>query len=131
VALLFLEDPLVPANPMVEALVCRLDVNQREAFEERAGIQQFEAGKERELAEALAPLDVVRLHPLAVSGLVVLRGTLAGAPVVVLAAEQPAALARLGTLGVTSVVPGDLAMAMSSLGGIARLTGLQARTPEN
>jgi hypothetical protein len=104
VALLFLEDPLIPVNPIV---------------------------KERELAEALALLDVIRVHPLAVSGLVLLRGTLAGAPVVVLATAQPTALARLGTLGVTRVVPGDLPLAMSSLGGIARLTGLQARTPEN
>jgi hypothetical protein len=93
VALLFLEHPLVPANPIVEALVCRLGAELREAFEERAGIQQFEAGKERELAEALALLDVIRLHPLAVSGVVVLSGTLAGAPVVVLATDQPAALA--------------------------------------
>jgi hypothetical protein len=131
VALLFLEDPLTPVNPIVEALVCRLNENLREAFEERAGVQQFEAGKERELAEALALLDVIRLHPLAVSGLVVLRGSLAGAPVVVLATDLPAALARLGTLGVTGVAPSYLSMAMSSLGGIARLTALHPRTPEN
>ena len=115
---------MVPVNPIVEALVCRLDENLRESFEERAGIQQFEAGKERELAEALALLDVVRLQPLAVSGVVLLRATLEGAPVAVLTSATPAALARLGTLGATGVVVGDLAAALASLGGAARLTAL-------
>lgn len=54
---------MIPINPITEALVCRLDENLREAFEERAGIMQFEAGKERELAEALALLDVIRTYP--------------------------------------------------------------------
>lgn len=122
---MFLEHPLVPVNPIVEALVYRLDVNLREAFEERAGVMQFEAGKERELAEALALLDVIRVHPLAVSGVEVLRGTLAGAPVVVLATEAPTALARLGTYGITAAAVADLAGAVSSLGGAARLTAVR------
>jgi hypothetical protein len=117
---------LVPVNPIVEALVCRLDENLREAFEERAGIQQFEAGKERELAEALALLDVIRMHPLAVSGVLVLRGSFDGAPVVVLATAGPTALARLGTYGVTGAAAADLAGAVSSLGGFARLTPVGA-----
>jgi hypothetical protein len=54
---------MTPINPIVEALVCRLDDNLREAFEERAGIMQFEAGHPRELAEALALLDVIRTYP--------------------------------------------------------------------
>jgi hypothetical protein len=54
---------MTPLEPIVDALVARLDDNLREAFEERAGIMQFEAGKSRELAEALALLDVIRLHP--------------------------------------------------------------------
>lgn len=115
---------MVPVNPIVEALVCRLDDDLREAFEERAGIQQFEVGKERELAEAIALLDVIRMHPLAVCGVVALRGTLAGAPVVVVATNSPAALARLGTLGITGGAVVDLSSALSSLGGAARLTAL-------
>lgn len=130
VALLFLEDPLVPVNPIVEALVRRLDENLREAFEERAGILQWEAGKERELAEALALLDVVRLHPLAVSGVVCLRGAVAGQPALVLATGPDTALARLGTYGVTGAAVADLAGAVSSLGGAARLTPLPS-SPEN
>jgi hypothetical protein len=108
-------------NAIVDALVWRLDENHREAFEERAGILQFEAGKERELAEALALLEVIRLHPLAVSGVVFMRGTLAGRPAAVLTTEP----ARLGTYGVTGAVAGDLAGAVSSLGGTARLTALR------
>jgi hypothetical protein len=58
---------MVPVNPIVEALVGLLDDNLREAFEERAGILQFEANHPREMAECLALLLVIREHPLAVS----------------------------------------------------------------
>jgi hypothetical protein len=58
---------MTPVNPIVEALVRRLDDDLREAFEERAGIYQFEAGQPRELAEALALLEVIRLNPMAVA----------------------------------------------------------------
>jgi hypothetical protein len=54
---------MTPLEPLVEALVSRLDADLREAFEERAGIFQFEAGKPRDLAEALALLDVIRTCP--------------------------------------------------------------------
>lgn len=54
---------MTPIEPIVEALVSRLDANLREAFEERAGILQFEASKPRDLAEALALLDVIRSYP--------------------------------------------------------------------
>lgn len=113
-----------PVNPIVDALVSRLDANEREAFEERAGILQFEAGNERELAEALALLEVIRLHPLAGSGLVVLRCTVAGALVTVLGADSTATWAHLDALGATGVGAGDLGRALSSLGGAARLTPL-------
>jgi hypothetical protein len=128
VALLFLEDPLTPVNPIVQALVCRLDENLKDAFEERAGIMQFEAGYERELAEALALLDVVRMNPFAFAGVVLLRGTQAGAPIAVLATDPPTALPRLATLGVTGLAPADLALAVSSVGGAARLTPLSEQS---
>lgn len=125
---MFLEDPLIPVHPIVEALVHRLQPQLRKAFEERAGIFQFEVGRERELSEALALLEVIRMDPLAVSGLVLLQGALEGKPVVVLAADAAAAQARLDTLGATGVVFGDLPMALSSLGGAARLTALPEPT---
>jgi hypothetical protein len=130
---LFLEDALVPVNPIVEALVCRLDDNLREAFEERAGVMQFEAGQERELAEALALLDVMRMHPLAVSGAHVLRAVVKGTPVLVLTTDPGAARARLATLGATGAAPWDLAMALHQLGDTAYLTALEpaAKSEEN
>ena len=51
-------------NEIVADLLARLDVNQLEEFEERAGIIEFEqAGVQRDLAEALAMLCVLRRHP--------------------------------------------------------------------
>ena len=50
-------------NEIVADLLARLDANQLEEFEERAGIIEFEAGVQRDLAEALALLCVLRRHP--------------------------------------------------------------------
>lgn len=115
---------MTPLNPIVEALVSRLDENLREAFEERAGILQFEAGNPRDLAEPLALLDVVRMNSLAVAGVVCLRATVAGAPVYVIASDQDRALASLAALGGSGASRVDLAMALASLGDPARLTAL-------
>lgn len=52
-----------PTNEIVADLVSKLDRNLREAFEERASIREFEGGLTRELAEALALLDVMRRYP--------------------------------------------------------------------
>lgn len=54
---------MTPIEPIVEALVSRLDASLREFFEERAGVLEWEAGKPRALAEALAFLEVVRAYP--------------------------------------------------------------------
>ena len=50
-------------NDVVADLVSRLDSGLREAFEERAAIREFEGGLSRDLAEALALLDVIRQYP--------------------------------------------------------------------
>ena len=50
-------------NDVVADLVSRLDESLREAFEERAAIREFEGGIARDLAEALALLDVIRQYP--------------------------------------------------------------------
>jgi hypothetical protein len=115
---------MTPLNPIVESLVCRLDDNLREAFEERAGILEFEAGTPRELAEPLALLDVVRMNPLAFAGVVCLRATVAGAPVFAIAPDEACAMVALAALGGTGAAAVDLAVAVASLGGAARLTAL-------
>lgn len=51
-------------NEIVADLLARLDANQLEEFEERAGIIEFEqADVQRSLAEALAMLCILRRHP--------------------------------------------------------------------
>ena len=53
-------------NDVVADLASRLDESLREAFEERAAIREFDGGLSRDLAEALALLDVIRQYPEAV-----------------------------------------------------------------
>ena len=52
-----------PIDPLVEEIVSLLDDNQREEFEERAAIIEFNAHLLRAHAECLALLDVLRRHP--------------------------------------------------------------------
>ena len=52
-----------PVDETVAALVFRLDANLAEFFSERAAVRQHDGGQSRELAEALALLDVIRMHP--------------------------------------------------------------------
>ena len=115
---------MTPTHPIVEALVARLDDNLREAFEERAGILQFEAGQARETAEPLALLDVVRMNPMAFAGVVCLGATASGARVFAIAAEEGPARAALEALGGQRAARVDLAIALASLGGVARLTSI-------
>ena len=58
-------------NDVVADLVSRLDAGLREAFEERAAIREFDGGLSRDLAEALALLDVIREYPKEVLALLV------------------------------------------------------------
>ena len=50
-------------NEIVESLVDRLNTNLREAFQERASIRQYVGGQDREMAEAMAVLDVLHMCP--------------------------------------------------------------------
>lgn len=57
--------PVNPSNqqhPIVAELLADLDEHQREQFQERAGILEFDAGIDRQLAEAVALLEIIRLH---------------------------------------------------------------------
>lgn len=47
-------------NEIVADLLQHLDKRQREAYEERAGILEFDAGLARDHAECLALLDVIQ-----------------------------------------------------------------------
>lgn len=50
-------------HPIVSDFVVRLDANLVEFWQERAAILEFDAGIQRDLAEALAMLLVVRTFP--------------------------------------------------------------------
>ena len=54
--------PDTPRHPNVVDLLACLDERLREQFEERAGILEFDAGLDRQLSEALALQEIVRLH---------------------------------------------------------------------
>jgi len=53
------------SHPIVADFAHLLDENLREAWEERAAVMQFDAGIQRDLAEALALLLVIRQFPTA------------------------------------------------------------------
>ena len=52
-----------PVDEFVAAMVACLTDDLHELFQERAAIRQYDGGQRRELAEAMALLDVVRMHP--------------------------------------------------------------------
>jgi len=54
----------MPSDPLVADMVKLLDASQREEFEERAGIIEFDGKFPRAHAECLALLTVLRRHPL-------------------------------------------------------------------
>ncbi len=53
----------LPIDELVADLLNCLDAGQREDFEERAGIIEFDGQLSRGHAECLALLDVLRRHP--------------------------------------------------------------------
>ena len=58
-----MQKPTPPLDALVADTVTLLDDSQREEFEERAGIIEFEAKLPRAHAECLALLAVLRRHP--------------------------------------------------------------------
>jgi len=69
-----------PLDPLVATIVNELDDNLREDFEERAGIIEFDGMLPRAHAECLALIDVLRRHPAVLTGVIVVRIELDGAP---------------------------------------------------
>lgn len=94
---------ITPIDPIVAELVDRLNPNHREAFEERAGIVEFDAGKPRAHAECLALIDLLSRHPAALSGLVVLEYVQAGTTRWLLTNNADYARAYLANVGATEL----------------------------
>ncbi len=55
-----------PVDEMVAAMVSCLDAGLYELWQERAAIREHDGGQSRELAEAMALLDVIRMNTKAV-----------------------------------------------------------------
>ena len=52
-----------PIDPVVASKVKRLPEHLQELWLERAAIRQYDGGQSRDLADAMALLDVIRMHP--------------------------------------------------------------------
>jgi hypothetical protein len=76
-------------------LVGRLSADDRELYEERAGVREFDGLQPRDLAEAMALLDVLRLRPAALLGVEVLDVELDGDPKCALVTDRRAVRLRL------------------------------------
>jgi hypothetical protein len=114
-----------PQHPIVADLLCRLDECQREAYEERAGILTFEVGLSRATAEALALLDLVRLQPMALSGITALEIELDGSTEWLLTKDLEYARRYLADIRATEIAQVDLAdVLLQQYGGVALLTTL-------
>jgi hypothetical protein len=121
-----METPYVtPTDLLVAELADRLDPNQREAFEERAAIMQFEGQLQRGHAEVLAMLDVLRRYPEALTGISVLQMELDGGTQWLLTTDLPYARRYLADVGASEIAPCNLAdVVAEQYGGIAVLTTL-------
>jgi hypothetical protein len=88
-----------PMEPLVAQLVEQLEVSDREEFEERAAIMEFDAGLSQAHAECLAVLDVLRRHPAAVTGVTVMQVEIDGAMQWLLTTDVQLAREHLAYLG--------------------------------
>ena len=121
-----METPYVtPTDPLVAELAERLNPNQREVFEERAAIMQFEGQVQRGQAEAMAMLDVLRWHPEALTGISVLQIDLDGGTQWLLTTDLSFARRYLADVGGNEIAVRSLAdVLLTQYGGIAVLTTL-------
>jgi hypothetical protein len=117
--------PDSPHHPIVADLLAGLDDAQREQFEERAGILEFDAGNDRQLAEALAILDMLRQNPLALSGITALQIELDGGTEWLLTTNLAFARQYLRDIQAKEIAVVNLAdVVEQQYGGLATLTTL-------
>jgi hypothetical protein len=53
-----------PIDELVTAMVSCLTEDLHEMFQERAAVRQYDGGQSRDLAEAMALLDVIHINPM-------------------------------------------------------------------
>lgn len=114
-----------PTDPLIAELLERLDTNQREAFEERAGIMQFDGQLPRGHAECRAMLDLLRRHPSSLTGVIVLQIELDGGTEWLLTTDLPYARRYVADVGGKEIAVDSLTEVVEvQYGGIAVLTTL-------
>ncbi|RDE49583.1 MAG: hypothetical protein DVS81_16005 [Candidatus Accumulibacter meliphilus] len=89
----------IPKDAIVIEMVEHLDADDREAFEERAAIIEYDGQLPRAHAECLALLEVLRRDPLAVKGVVVLQAEIDGGTEWLLTTDLAFARAQLADIG--------------------------------
>ena len=120
-----MEADVTPHDPLVAELVERLDANQREAWEERAGIMQFDGQLPRGHAECLALLDLLRRHPSVLSGVTVLEIELDGGTEWLLTTDLQYARRYVADVGGHEIAERHLPdVLLTQYGGIAVLNTL-------
>ena len=116
---------ITPQDAIVADLVVRLDAGQREDFEERAGIIEFDAQMPRGHAECLALLDVLHRHPAVLTGIVVLHVELEGATQWLLTTDLEITRQQLKGMGGVEIAVLDVADVIEEqYAGLATLTTL-------
>ena len=86
-------------DPLVRELVEQLEADLRDAFEERAGIMEFDAGLERAHAECLALLSVIARNPAALCRARAIQFEVDGVTKVLLATDLTVARMHVGYVG--------------------------------
>lgn len=116
---------MVPQHLIVADLLGRLNESQREAYEERAGILEYDAELDRVSAEAFALLDLMRLQPLALSGITVLQVELDGGTEWLLTTDLVFARRHLADIQAKEIALVNLAdVVVQQYGCLATLTTL-------
>ena len=112
-------------HPIVADLMARLDEQQQETHSERAAILEFDAGLNRQLSEALAILDLIRIAPSALSGITALQIEMDGGTEWLLTTDLALARQHLADIGAKEIAKVNLAdVVAEQYGGIAALTTL-------
>ena len=107
----------------MQELIGRLGAADRELYEERAAVREFDGLQPRDIAEALALLDVLRLRPAALLGVEVLEVELDGG-------RRCALLTGRNRRRLRLVCEADLAAVVSErFGGAALLSEMPAGGP--
>ena len=111
----------------LDDLLVRLDADLLYQFSERAGIMEYDGGVDRDEAELLALVDLLRSHPGALLGLRFLRFELAGRSVYIIATDLDVAYDRVKPLSAQARLHDvdDLATVIrEQFGGMAVLLSL-------